>query len=144
MRSSRLPAVKTHADFDFSFQPSIKRCADASRARRSHQNATPQVVVDQVLALRRKYPEAGPRTLLWHLEQRDPRGAWPSPITIGEILKRHDLIKPRGRRRPRTTWNPARTIRMACGSAVVGGVLWAHPAGPLRRGDSQFLAGMGC
>ncbi len=25
MRSSRLPAVKTLADFDFSFQPSVKR-----------------------------------------------------------------------------------------------------------------------
>jgi hypothetical protein len=57
------------------------------RAPRTYPNATPQDVVDQVLALRRKYPDAGPRTLLWHLEQRDPRGAWPSPGTIGEILR---------------------------------------------------------
>jgi putative transposase len=62
-------------------------CAGASRAPRTYPNATPQDVVDQVLALRRKYPDAGPRTLLWHLEQRDPRGAWPSPGTIGEILR---------------------------------------------------------
>lgn len=84
-------------------------CGDVSRAPRTHPNATSQKVVDQVLALRRKYPDAGARTLLWHLEQRDPRGAWPSPSTIGEILKRHDLIKPRRRRRPRMTWSPART-----------------------------------
>jgi transposase InsO family protein len=84
-------------------------CADISRAPRNAPNATPQDVVDLVLALRRRYVDAGPLTLLWHLEQRDPRGSWPSPSTIGEILKRHDLIKPRRRRLPRMTWSPART-----------------------------------
>lgn len=84
-------------------------CADASRAPRTHPNATPPEVVELVVGLRGKYPDAGPRTLLWHLERRDPRGDWPSPSTIGEILKRHELIKPRRRRRPRMTWSPART-----------------------------------
>ena len=39
---------------------------------------------------------------------RDAPGRVPS--TIGEILKRHDLIKPRRRRRPRMTWSRARTL----------------------------------
>jgi len=84
-------------------------CADRSRAPRRHPNATSEEVVDQILQLRARYPEAGPRTLLWHLEKLPAQRAWPSPSTIGEILKRHDLIKPRRRRRPRMTWSPART-----------------------------------
>lgn len=84
-------------------------CADKSRAPRSHPNTTPEDVVELIVQLRKKYSEAGPRTLLWHLEKLDARRVWPSPSTIGEILKRHDLIKPRRRRRPRMTWSPART-----------------------------------
>lgn len=85
-------------------------CADASRAPRTHPNATPEDVVELIVQLRGKYPDAGPRTLVWHLEKLDPRRSWPSPSTIGEILKRRDLIKPRRRRRPRMTWSRARTL----------------------------------
>jgi transposase InsO family protein len=85
-------------------------CADESRAPRTHPNATPEDVVELIVQLRGKYPDAGPRTLLWHLEKLDARRSWPSPSTIGEILKRHDLIKPRRRRRPRMTWSQARTL----------------------------------
>jgi transposase InsO family protein len=84
-------------------------CADLPRAPRRHPNATPEDVVELVLQLRRKYPEAGPRTLLWHLEQLDGGRTWPSPSTLGEILKRHDLIKPRRRRQSRMAWSPDRT-----------------------------------
>lgn len=50
MRSSRLPAVKTLSDFDFSFQPSLKReqieslsTLGSSNARRMSSSSTPPV-----------------------------------------------------------------------------------------------------
>lgn len=83
-------------------------CADASRAPRSHPNATPPEVVDRILELRRKRGW-GPVTLRKRLQVADPDSAWPSASTIGEILKRNGEITPRRRRRPRTAWSPDRT-----------------------------------
>jgi len=39
-----------------------------------------------------------------------PDIAWPCPSTIGEILKRHDLIRKHRRRPAKATWRPARTV----------------------------------
>jgi hypothetical protein len=41
--------------------------------------------------------------------EEHPRTAWPCPSTIGEILKRNELIRKRRRRPVRTAWRPART-----------------------------------
>lgn len=54
-----------------------------------------------IVALRHRFPHLGPRKLLALLERHHPETAWPAASTIGDILKRSDLIAPvRRRRRP--------------------------------------------
>lgn len=84
-------------------------CDDLGRAPRSHPNATAPMLVRRIIALRKKHPSWGPRTLHSVLMQDHPGPAWPCPSTIGEILKRAELIKKRRRRSPRAAWRPART-----------------------------------
>ena len=72
---------------------------DRSRAARSHPNATPQAIQQRVLDTRLAHRTWGPRKLLAYLSRRDPQTAWPSPSTIGELLKREGLIEKRRRKR---------------------------------------------
>jgi hypothetical protein len=64
----------------------------------------------RIVKLRRKNPSWGARTLHGYLTDHFPAAHWPCPSTIGEILKRHELIRKRRRRAPRSTWQPARTV----------------------------------
>jgi transposase InsO family protein len=85
-------------------------CRDRTRAPRRHPNATDAKLVARVIKLRRKNPHWGPRTLYAVLRDEYPDTPWPSASTIGEILKRNELIRKRRRRPLRTTWRPARTL----------------------------------
>jgi transposase InsO family protein len=62
-----------------------------------------------VVAARRKHPGWGPRTLHAYLVRERPETAWPSASTMGEILKRHGLVKKRRRRAARMAWGVRRT-----------------------------------
>lgn len=84
-------------------------CDDRSRSPKVHPNATDPRIAERIVKLRRKYPSWGPRTLHSYLQRVYPKTAWPSPSTIGEILKRNALIRKRRRRGPRSTWQRART-----------------------------------
>jgi putative transposase len=68
---------------------------------------TPTVVSEQmqdfVCTLRKRYPHWGPRKLQAWLVDRYPDHPFPSPSTMGEILKRRGLVRPRRRRRRRAT-----------------------------------------
>ena len=64
---------------------------------------TSAVIEDAVVLMRKKRPTWGPKKLLFELKATEPGVAWPSPSTVGEILKRKGLIRPR-RRRVRTEW----------------------------------------
>jgi transposase InsO family protein len=85
-------------------------CNDRPRAPRSHPNATDPKIEARIVTLRRKNPGWGPRTLHGYLMDHHPNTDWPCPSTIGEILKRHELIRKHRRRAPRGTWRPARTL----------------------------------
>ena len=87
----------------------VPACDDRSRNPRLHPNATPPNIVKRIVSARRRNPSFGPITLRQFLTDQFPNVAWPCPSTIGEILKRNDLIKKRRRRPARTTWRPART-----------------------------------
>ena len=84
-------------------------CGDRKRAPRSHPNATDLKIERRIISVRRKNPSWGARTLHGYLIDEFPDTEWPCPSTIGDILKRNDLIRKHRRRAARTTWRPART-----------------------------------
>jgi transposase InsO family protein len=77
-----------------------------SRRPRSNPQATPQVVRDQIIALRLQLTaqglDAGPVTIAWHLEQDGHRA--PSTSTIRRILHAAQLITPAPRKRPKSSY----------------------------------------
>jgi putative transposase len=68
---------------------------DQPPVAREHPNRLPDAVVDRVLQLRKDRPHDGPKKLRAVLLEREPSLAVPSASTIGEILDRHGLIRPR-------------------------------------------------
>jgi putative transposase len=71
------------------------------RSRRPHASPqeTPRALVADIVALRRRHPDWGARTLMTHLRRRAPDREWPAPSTAATWLKRAGLIG-RRRRRP--------------------------------------------
>jgi transposase InsO family protein len=56
-------------------------------------------IVAAILKLRRKHPAWGPRKLRARLQLDDAKTKWPAASTIGDILKRAGLVRPRKLRR---------------------------------------------
>jgi transposase len=77
-----------------------------SRRPRTNPAATSQAVRQRVIELRCQLIaeglDAGPVTIVWHLEQ-DGFTA-PAPATISRILSRAGLINPQPRKRPRSSY----------------------------------------
>lgn len=72
--------------------------ADRSRARHTQAHQTPAAVVEQILELKHRHPDWGPVSIDSALYRANPDFPWPATSTIGEILKRHNLVKPRRKR----------------------------------------------
>lgn len=72
------------------------------RASRPHHSphATASAIVDAIVAMRKQHPTWGGKKILAKLRDRQPRWALPAVSTANDILKRHDLVVPRRRRRP--------------------------------------------
>jgi putative transposase len=70
-----------------------------SRCRHYHPNQTPQESVSFILKTKQRFQTWGPATLKAWLEAEYPKYDWPAASTIGDILKRHGLVKPRQLRR---------------------------------------------
>ena len=71
---------------------------DRSRAPHVHARETPQEIRDLLIAAREKHTSWGPKKLKAWLEEKDPTLAVPYPSTIGDIIKREGLVRPRPRR----------------------------------------------
>jgi transposase InsO family protein len=75
-------------------------------AERSHvPHHCPHRIADALAALlvatRRVHPSWGPAKLVQYLGPRHPRvHPWPAVSTVADLLKRHDLVRARRRRRP--------------------------------------------
>jgi putative transposase len=75
-------------------------------AERSHApHVCPHRIADALAALlleaRRAHPSWGPAKLVQYLAPRHSRvHVWPALSTVADLLKRHDLVRPRRRRRP--------------------------------------------
>jgi len=73
--------------------------ADRSRAPKNCPHHTDERFTDMLLEARGKWSDWGPRKLRKLLEKRYPDIEWPAKSTIGDILKRHDMVRTRPRRR---------------------------------------------
>ena len=69
--------------------------------RRPHKSPrkTPAKIEEAIVALRREKPRWGPKKIIKVLSKERPDITWPAPSTAGEVLKRHGMVKPRGKRR---------------------------------------------
>jgi transposase InsO family protein len=72
---------------------------ERSRRPKSSPTAVSQQVEDMVVSARKRHPRWGPRKLRAWLQERKPGVAWPSASTVGVILQRRGLTRPRRRRR---------------------------------------------
>ncbi len=72
---------------------------DQSRAPHAHPQAVSTATVALIVGARRRHPRWGPRKLLALLRRQQPTIRWPVASTIGDILRRHDLVRPRRRHR---------------------------------------------
>ena len=66
-----------------------------SHARHSHPNATPHVVQKRLIELKHRFPQWGPDKLRDWLLLNEGHLTWPAVSTIGDILKKHGLVKAR-------------------------------------------------
>ncbi len=72
---------------------------DRSHATHACPHATLETIAAQVIAVREKFPFFGPKKIRGWLIDKRPHIAWPAASTIGDILKREGLVKPRKRTR---------------------------------------------
>lgn len=106
---------------------------ERSRAPLQHPNAIDEVLIEQLLGLRRRYPSWGPRKLLDALRLDDEQRALPAISTAAAILKRHGLVKPRRRRRHTVPYGAPYTIARAPND------LWAIDfKGQFRTGNRRY------
>jgi|SRR5688572_3412517 len=80
-------------------QEGLKGLYERPRTPHHHPQETPPAVQETLLEARRKHPTWGPKKLGAWLERRQPELQIPAPSTIGDILKREGLVKPRRFRR---------------------------------------------
>lgn len=78
---------------------------ERSRARAVIGNQTPSEIVKEILAVKYKYTYFGPKKIKLQLSKKFPERQWPAVSTIGEILKRHGLVRPRKYRRHTEPYN---------------------------------------
>lgn len=70
---------------------------DRSRAPLSHPQLVSEEVVRLILNARLKHPRWGPKKLLVIISRQFPRVALPAASTVGEILRRNEMTRPRKR-----------------------------------------------
>jgi putative transposase len=77
--------------------------AARSRAPHSHPNAIAESLARKLLHIKATHVHFGPRKVRDFLVLMGHRGVLPAASTIGELYKRHGLVKPRGKPRARSS-----------------------------------------
>lgn len=72
---------------------------ERSRAPKTCPHATPEERIDDIVAMRRRFPRFGAEKVRAKLIEKQPLVDWPAASTIGDILKREGLIVAQDRRR---------------------------------------------
>lgn len=75
----------------------VSALEEISRAPHAHPNAVAADIVQSIVAIRRRHPRWGPRKVRVVLKRQRPRIELPAASTIGDILKRQGLVRPRRR-----------------------------------------------
>lgn len=106
------------------------------RSRRPHHSprAVDEATEAALLKTKRRFPDWGPRTIRAYLRNRRPERHWPAASTIDRIFRRHGLVKPRRRRRPRT---PPHTQPL-CHATAPNDLWCADFKGQFRLGNRQW------
>lgn len=103
---------------------------DLSRAPHSRPNRVSLEVEERVVSARMAHPTWGPKKLVAWLREQEPEVSWPAASTVGGILERHRLTRPR--RRVRRTPAYLETFRPM---DRPNGVWCADFKGQFRTGD---------
>ena len=96
---SRVTGYKWLARYDAHGRPGL---ADQSRARHTQGHRVPDKVIAAILGLKIRHADWGPVTIRSALHRQDPQGPWPATSTVGAILKRHGMVRPRKAPRRKT------------------------------------------
>ena len=82
------------------FSPRRGEASLEELSRRPHRSptATQKLLVERIVARRKRFPTWGARKILLLLHKQWPKIQWPAPSTVEEILKRHGLVRARKRR----------------------------------------------
>lgn len=105
------------------------------RSSRPHHSPqmTARIVRDAIVAMRKQHPTWGGKKIVAVLAERQPTWALPAVSTANDILKRHDLVPPRRRRRP--VGHPGYQPR----PATAPNEIWTTDfKGPFRTGDARW------
>lgn len=109
--------------------------ADRSHATLARAHRLEPAVIAEILALRHQHAHWGAAKLRDRLIQRTPEQHWPAASTIGELLKRHGLI--RAKRRPHSNAHPRLASERTVASAP--NVVWtADFKGEFRLGRGAY------
>ena len=68
---------------------------ERSHARHFHPNQTDSVIQARLIELKHRYPKWGPNKLHDWLLLNEPEVIWPAASTIGDLLNKYGLVKPR-------------------------------------------------
>lgn len=93
---SRVTGYKIIARYE---NEGISGLDERPRAHFGHPHETNAEVKDYILKAKTRYSNWGPRKIKQWLELKFPDYSWPAASTIGEILKKHGLVKDRKKRK---------------------------------------------
>jgi transposase InsO family protein len=79
--------------------------ADRSRAPHSCPHRTPAEIEAEIIGLKRRHKQWGPKKIIERLQETQPKKDWPAVSTAGAILDRAGLVK---KRKPRRRWKHPR------------------------------------
>jgi putative transposase len=95
--------------FNISRKTGYKRCdryeelgprglEDRPPIARDYPSRVADTLVDIIVATRKEHPFWGPKKLQAWLKEHRPEHAWPAASTMGDVLQRNGLVRPRRRR----------------------------------------------
>jgi transposase InsO family protein len=106
---------------------------DRSRAPIRIPHRTDDKIAAQVIAFRQRFPHMGPRKIAARLTELHPHIEWPAPSTIGDILRRANLIAERPRRNP-----PTHPLRVRPVAVAPNDLMTADYKGEFLLGNHQY------